>query len=142
MADKEDKKGKKSKEQSKEPRPPSFEKVEKPVEIEPEIVSEVPNNVPDTLGLLMDVELELTAQLGACELPVKNVLDFTKGTIIELNNYTNKPIDLLANGKVIAKGEVVIIQDNFGLRITSVSDEKEAMAANMFQNGENGNDAI
>lgn len=136
MADKEEKKGKKSKE----PKPPSFETVEKPVEVEPEIEI-VPNNVPDTLGLLMDVELELTAQLGACELPVKNVLDFTKGTIIELNNYTNKPIDLLANGKVIAKGEVVIIQDNFGLRITSVSDEKEAMAANMFQNGENGNGA-
>ncbi len=127
MADKEDKKEKKSKE----PRPASFETVEKPVE--PEVQE---NRGPETLGLLMDVELELTAQLGACELPVKNVLDFGKGTIIELDSYTNKPIDLLANGKVIAKGEVVIIQDNFGLRITSVAGEKEVVAASMFQNNE------
>jgi|GEM_PF-6237128 len=129
MADKEDKKEKKSRT----PQAPSFETVERPVETEVE-----QSSGPETLGLLMDVELELTAQLGACELPVKNILDFTKGAIIELDSYTNKPIDLLANGKVIAKGEVVIIQDNFGLRITSVSGEKETVAAVLFQNGENG----
>ena len=73
----------------------------------------------------MDVELELTAQLGSCELPLKNILDFTKGSIIELDSYTSNPIDLLANGKVIAKGEVVIIEDNFGLRVTDVYKEGE-----------------
>jgi len=119
MADEENKKEKKSRI----PKSPSFETVERPVESDVE-----ENSEEGTLGLLMDVELELTAQLGACELPIKNVLDFAKGTIIELDTYTNKPIDLLANGKIIAKGEVVIIQDNFGLRITSVSGDKEIVA--------------
>ena len=136
MADKEDKKVKKSKE----PKPASFETVEKPVEIEkPAEAPVMLNGGAETLGLLMDVELELTAQMGGCELPIKNVLDFAKGTIIELDSYTNKPIDLLANGKVIAKGEVVIIQDNFGLRITNVSGE--AVVANLSQNGNGENGA-
>ena len=116
MAEQEDKKERKSKE----PKSPSFETVEKPAESEVE-----QSSGPETLGLLMDVELELTAQLGATELPVKNILDFTKGAIIELDGYTNKPIDLLANGQVIAKGEVVIIEDKFGLRITDVSKENK-----------------
>ena len=127
MAEEKNKKEKKLKE----PKPASFETVEK--QTEPVESGVTTNKGPETLGLLMDVELELTAQLGACEFPLKNILDFTKGAIIELDSYTNKPIDLLANGKVIAKGEVVIIQDNFGLRITSVAGEKEVVAASMFQ---------
>ena len=74
-----------------------------------------------TYNLLLDVELELSAILGETDIPLKKVLDITKGTIIELDNKTTNPIKLLANGSEVARGEVVIIEDNFGLRITDIS---------------------
>ena len=80
----------------------------------------------NTCNLLMDVELELSAILGETDTSLKKILDITKGSIIELNNKTSEPIKLLANGEEIARGEVVIIEDNFGLRITQTSDNKPA----------------
>lgn len=79
---------------------------------------------PKTYNLLLDVELELSAILGEADIPLKKVLDLTKGSIIELTNKTAEPIRLLANGCEVAKGEVVIVEDNFGLRITDVRDNK------------------
>lgn len=78
----------------------------------------------NTCNLLMDVELELSAILGETDTSLKKILDITKGSIIELNNKTSEPIKLLANGEEIARGEVVIIEDNFGLRITKTSNKK------------------
>lgn len=77
-----------------------------------------------TYNLLLDVELELSAILGETDTSLKKVLDITKGSIIELDNITTEPIKLLANGCEVARGEVVIIEDNFGLRLTSVSENK------------------
>jgi len=77
-----------------------------------------------TYNLLLDVELELSAILGETDIPLKKVLDITKGSIIELDNKTIDPIKLLANGSEVARGEVVIIEDNFGLRITHISTNK------------------
>lgn len=74
-----------------------------------------------TYNLIMDVELELSAILGETDISLKKVLDITKGSIIELDNKTADPIKLLANGTEVARGEVVIIEDNFGLRITDIS---------------------
>lgn len=73
-----------------------------------------------TYNLLLDVELELSAILGETDITLKKVLDLTKGSIIELDNKTVDPIKLLANGSEVARGEVVIIEDNFGLRITDI----------------------
>ncbi len=73
-----------------------------------------------TYNLLLDVELELSAILGETDITLQKALDITKGSIIELDNKTLDPIKLLANGKEVARGEVVIIEDNFGLRITKV----------------------
>jgi len=79
-----------------------------------------------TYNLLLDVELELSAILGETDISLKKVLDITKGSIINLDNKTSEPIKLLANGSEVARGEVVIIEDNFGLRITDiVKSEKE-----------------
>ena len=94
-----------------------FENVERPVETKQDETSS------NTLGLLMDVELDLSAILGSCDMSVKKILELTKGSIIELENKTAEPIDLLVNGKLIGKGEVVIIEDNFGLRITDTIEE-------------------
>ena len=74
-----------------------------------------------TYNLLLDVDLEMSAILGETDISLKKVLDITKGTIIELDNKTTDPIKLLANGCEVARGEVVIIEDNFGLRITDIS---------------------
>ena len=74
-----------------------------------------------TYNLILDVELELSAILGETDITLKKVLDLTKGSIIELDNKTAQPIKLLANGREVAHGEVVIIEDNLGLRITDIS---------------------
>jgi len=72
------------------------------------------------LSLVMDVNLSLTVELGKTSIPIKDVLELTRGSVIELDRVAGEPVDLLANGKLIAKGEVVVIEDNFGLRITSI----------------------
>lgn len=72
------------------------------------------------LELVMDVTLSLTVELGRTNLSIKDVLELTRGSVIELDRVAGEPVDLLANGKLIAKGEVVVIEDNFGLRITSI----------------------
>lgn len=77
-----------------------------------------------TYNLLLDVELELSAILGETDISLKKVLDITKGSIIDLDNKTTEPIKLLANGTEVARGEVVIIEDNFGLRITDITHNK------------------
>lgn len=77
-------------------------------------------NANQNLNLVMDVNLGLTVELGKAELPIKNVLELTRGSIIELDKIAGEPVELYANGKLIAKGEVVVIEDNFGLRITSI----------------------
>lgn len=79
------------------------------------------------LNLVMDVKLELTVELGRTELSIKNVLELTKGSIIELDKVAGEPVELYANGKLIAKGEVVVIEDNFGLRITNIISPENRM---------------
>ncbi len=79
------------------------------------------------LDLLMDVKLQLTVELGRCELPIKKVLELTRGSIVELDKVAGEPVALYANGKHVANGEVVVIDDNFGLRITNISDPEERM---------------
>jgi flagellar motor switch protein FliN len=73
------------------------------------------------LDLLMDVKLKLTVELGRSELTIKKVLELTRGSVIELDKVAGEPVELYANGKLIARGEVIVIEDNFGLRITNIS---------------------
>ena len=74
------------------------------------------------LNILLDVKLQLSVELGRTELPIKKVLELTKGSIVTLNKAAGEPVELYANGKLIAYGEVVVIEDNFGLRITHITD--------------------
>lgn len=71
-------------------------------------------------NLLLDIKLKLTVELGRAELPIKRVLELTRGSIIELDKIAGEPVELFANGKLVARGEVVVIEDNFGLRITNI----------------------
>ena len=74
----------------------------------------------ENIDLIMDVPLEVTVELGRTSKSIKEILDFAPGTIIELNRIAGEPIDVLVNGKYVAKGEVVIIEESYGIRITEI----------------------
>jgi flagellar motor switch protein FliN len=74
----------------------------------------------ENIDLLLDVPLEVTVELGRTSKTIKEILDFAPGTIIELNQLSGEPIDVLVNGKYVAKGEVVVIEEAFGIRITEI----------------------
>ena len=128
--------------------PPGFENFDEEVNKEPEAPAEPEEEKPDpntvtvqpvqfasfedldqvqgpqnqNLNILLDVKLQLSVELGKAELPIKKVLELTKGSIVTLNKAAGEPVELYANGKLIAFGEVVVIEDNFGLRITHITD--------------------
>ncbi|MGN0427966.1 MAG: flagellar motor switch phosphatase FliY [Agathobacter sp.] len=76
--------------------------------------------VPENIDLIMDVPLEVTVELGRTSKSISDILDFSPGKIIELNKIAGEPIDILVNGKNVAKGEVVVIEESFGVRITEI----------------------
>lgn len=80
----------------------------------------VPLNQQENIELIMDVPLEVTVELGRTNKSIKEILDFSPGTIIELDKLAGEPIDVLVNGKFVAKGEVVVIEENFGIRVTEI----------------------
>lgn len=80
--------------------------------------SAIPSN--ENIGLIMDVPLEVTVELGRTNKSISEILDFAPGTIIELDKIAGEPIDVLVNGKFVAKGEVVVIEESFGIRVTEI----------------------
>lgn len=75
---------------------------------------------PENIGLIMDVPLEVTVELGRTQKSISDILDFAPGTIIELDKIAGEPIDILVNGKFVAKGEVVVVEESFGVRVTEI----------------------
>lgn len=80
------------------------------------------------IGLIMDVYMELTVELGRTKRLIKDILGIGEGTIIELDKLAGEPVDILVNHKLIAKGEVVVIDENFGVRVTEIVSPMERMA--------------
>jgi flagellar motor switch protein FliN len=76
--------------------------------------------MPPNLELLLDVQMALTVELGRTKKYVKEILSLGEGSIIELDKLAGEPVDLLVNGKLIARGEVVVIDENFGVRVTDI----------------------
>jgi flagellar motor switch protein FliN/FliY len=74
----------------------------------------------ESIELIMDVPLEITVELGRTKKLIKDILEFGPGTILELDKLAGEPVDILVNGKYIAKGEVVVIDESFGVRITDI----------------------
>lgn len=75
----------------------------------------------ENIDLIMDVPLEVTVELGRTNKSIKEILDFAPGTIIELDKLAGEPVDVLVNGKFVAKGEVVVIEESFGIRLTEIT---------------------
>ena len=91
-----------------------------PVAFQPFTQVNSPLLTTENIDLLLDVPLEVTAELGRTSKSIKEILDFAPGTIIELNRLAGEPIDVLVNGKFVARGEVVVIEEAFGIRVTEV----------------------
>jgi flagellar motor switch protein FliN/FliY len=76
------------------------------------------------ISLVKDIPLELSVELGRTKRSIADILDFGIGTVVELTRLAGEPVDLMANGKLIAKGEVVVIDENFAVRITDIINQK------------------
>ncbi|MEB3198133.1 MAG: flagellar motor switch phosphatase FliY [Candidatus Sericytochromatia bacterium] len=77
------------------------------------------------LDLILDVALKVTVELGRTRLPIRDILDLGKGSVVELDKLAGEPVDMLVNGKLIAKGEVVVIDESFGIRLTEIVSPQE-----------------
>ena len=84
----------------------------------------LPTDQQDNLKLLMGVPLESSVEIGTAKRKVKDILEFTQGTIIELERQAGAPVDVVVNGNLIARGDVVVIDDNFAVRITEIVKSK------------------
>jgi flagellar motor switch protein FliN/FliY len=72
------------------------------------------------LNLVLDVPVNLTIELGSCQLPMKEVLQLNIGSVVQLDKPADAPVELNVNGKLIARGEVVVVEDRFGVKVTEV----------------------
>jgi flagellar motor switch protein FliN/FliY len=86
----------------------------------PEFGANISPSEQRNIGLLMDVSMELTVELGRTKWQIKDILGIGEGTIIELDKLAGEPVDILVNNNLIAKGEVVVIDENFGVRVTDI----------------------
>jgi flagellar motor switch protein FliN/FliY len=93
----------------------------------PNLASQIGPREQGNIGLLMDVLMEMTVELGRTRKPIKEILAMGEGTIIELDKLAGEPVDILVNNKLIAKGEVVVIDENFGVRVTEIVSPLERM---------------
>lgn len=82
----------------------------------------------ENLDLIMDVPLELTVVVGETKQPLNEVLALDTGSVVELDRFNHEPVEILINGHLIGEGEVVVIKDNFGVRITNVLSLEERLA--------------
>ena len=80
------------------------------------------------IGLILDVPLSVTVELGRTKKSIKDILELTNGSIVELEKLAGEPVDIQVNGKFLAKGEVVVIDENFGVRITEIASPAERAA--------------
>jgi len=73
-----------------------------------------------TLDIVLDVKVKVTVQLGSVQLPMREVLELTAGSVVQLTQHASDPVGLFVNDKLIAYGEVVVVEDNFGIKITEL----------------------
>lgn len=81
----------------------------------------------DNLDLMLDVPLTFSAELGGCNLTVRDILQLVRGKVIELDKLAGEPLDLLVNGRLIARGEAVVVNERFGVRIIDIASPSERL---------------
>lgn len=86
-----------------------------------------PNGARHDIDLILDIPVQLTVELGRTRVPIKQVLSMAQGSVIELDGLAGEPMDLMVNGCLIAQGEVVVVNEKFGIRITDIVTPAERM---------------
>src|SRR5229473_4787244 len=89
--------------------------------------SNAPPNSSATLELLLDVELPVRVSFGKAQMPLQQVLKWTTGSIVELENAVNEPVEVVVNNCVIARGEVVVVDGNYGVRVQQIVSRAERL---------------
>jgi flagellar motor switch protein FliN len=79
------------------------------------------------INLILDIPVQLTVELGRTRIPIKNILQLAQGSVVELDALAGEPMDVLVNGYLIAQGEVVVVNDKFGIRLTDIVTPSERM---------------
>lgn len=86
-----------------------------------------PAGIQNDIDLILDIPVQLTVELGRTRIPIKNILQLAQGSVIELDGLAGEPMDVLVNGCLIAQGEVVVVNDKFGIRLTDIVTPSERL---------------
>ncbi|MEH6437842.1 flagellar motor switch protein FliN [Massilia sp. DD77] len=78
------------------------------------------NETPNDIDFILDIPVQLTVELGRTKIAIKNLLQLAQGSVVELDGLAGEPMDVLVNGCLIAQGEVVVVNDKFGIRLTDI----------------------
>lgn len=79
------------------------------------------------INMILDIPVQLTVELGRTKIPIRNILQLAQGSVVELDTMAGEPMDVLVNGFLIAQGEVVVVNDRFGIRLTDIVTPSERM---------------
>ncbi len=82
---------------------------------------------PSDINMILDIPVQLTVELGRTKIPIKHILQLAQGSVVELEAMAGEPMDVLVNGYLIAQGEVVVVNDKFGIRLTDIVTPSERM---------------
>jgi flagellar motor switch protein FliN/FliY len=82
---------------------------------------------PNDIDIIMDIPVTLTVELGRTRIPIKQILQLAQGSVVELEGLAGEPMDVLVNGCLIAQGEVVVVNDKFGIRLTDIITPSERL---------------
>jgi flagellar motor switch protein FliN/FliY len=96
-----------------------------PVELEELTPAVGGQETPAGMDLIMDIPVTLSMELGSTSIAIRNLLQLTQGSVVELDRYAGEPLDVLVNGTLIAHGEVVVVNDKYGIRLTDVVSPSE-----------------
>ena len=86
----------------------------------PPLAREAPSGFRNDIEMILDIPVQLTVELGRTKVPIKNLLQLAQGSVVELDGLAGEPMDVLVNGYLIAQGEVVVVNDKFGIRLTDI----------------------
>jgi flagellar motor switch protein FliN/FliY len=98
----------------------AVESVAQPANIFPRLTPGAPVDGAQDLDLILDIPVNLTVELGRTRIPIKHILQLAQGSVIELDALAGEPMDVLVNGCLIAQGEVVVVNEKFGIRLTDI----------------------
>ncbi|MEN9930431.1 MAG: flagellar motor switch protein FliN [Pseudomonadota bacterium] len=90
-------------------------------------MGDVSDDSPQSIDFILDIPVQLTVELGRTKMPIKNLVRLTQGSVVPLNTNVSEPLDVYVNGTLVAKAEIVVIQDKFGIRLTDIISPAERM---------------